>query len=103
MSHDQSSTLAKLLGAEAVGGINLILATMFALFAVNIPFLEGVITSMGGNFPQFVSFSEGYIHFLHNEYTLFAITKNVHHWINDGLMYIFFFTIIFSLIFANVI
>ena len=93
MSHDQSSTLAKLLGAEAVGGINLILATMFALFAVNIPFLEGVITSMGGNFPQFVSFSEGYIHFLHNEYTLFAITKNVHHWINDGLMYIFFFTI----------
>jgi NhaA family Na+:H+ antiporter len=91
--HNPSSTLAKLLGAEAVGGINLILATIFALFVVNIPFLGDFITGMGGKFDTWVAFSESYKHFLHHEYTVFTITKTVHHWINDGLMYIFFFTI----------
>ncbi len=94
MSHNNNSTtLAKLLSAEAVGGINLILATVFALFVVNIPYMEGLIAGMGGKFESFVTFSEGYKHFLHHEFTVFTITKTVHHWINDGLMYIFFFTI----------
>lgn len=92
-THYKSSTLAKILNSGAVSGINLILATMVALFVVNIPYMGDFITSMGGNFEAWAAFSEGYKHFLHHEFTIITITKNVHHWINDGLMYIFFFTI----------
>lgn len=64
---------------QAAGGIVLIAATAIALFLANSPF------------------SDLYYHFWETELTIgfdrFGLTKNLHHWINDGLMAVFFFVV----------
>lgn len=65
---------------EASGGILLIICTVIALFWANSPW------------------SETYHHFWHTHLTinlgnLLNLDYSIHHWINDGLMAIFFFTV----------
>ncbi len=64
---------------QAAGGILLIAATALALLLANSPF------------------SEAYFHFWEIELTVgfdrFGLTKTLHHWINDGLMAVFFFVV----------
>jgi NhaA family Na+:H+ antiporter len=64
---------------QAAGGILLIAATVVALFLANSPL------------------SDAYFHFWELELTFgfdrFGLTKSLHHWINDGLMAIFFFVV----------
>lgn len=36
--------------------------------------------------------ADGYFHFLHTE-TNFELKRTLHHWINDGLMTLFFFVV----------
>lgn len=65
---------------EASGGILLIICTVIALFWANSPW------------------SESYHHFWHTHLTVnlgnfLNLDYSVHHWINDGLMAIFFFTV----------
>jgi len=67
------------LRSEAAGGAALLVATVIALIWANIP---------GDN---------GYLDFWHHEITLgwgdFSITHDLQHWINDGLMTLFFFVV----------
>lgn len=67
------------LRSEAAGGAALLVATVIALVWANIP---------GDN---------GYLSFWHHEVTLgrgdFSITHDLQHWINDGLMTLFFFVV----------
>lgn len=65
---------------EASGGILLIICTVVALFWANSPW------------------SETYHHFWHTHLTVnlgnfLSLDYSIHHWINDGLMAIFFFTV----------
>ncbi|MBK9097556.1 MAG: Na+/H+ antiporter NhaA [bacterium] len=65
---------------EASGGILLIICTVVALFWANSPW------------------SETYNHFWHTHLTVnlgnfLSLDYSIHHWINDGLMAIFFFTV----------
>ncbi len=64
---------------QAAGGIILIVATVIALLLANSPFREA------------------YAHFWEIELTVgfdrFGLTKSLHHWINDGLMAVFFFVV----------
>jgi NhaA family Na+:H+ antiporter len=64
---------------QAAGGIVLIAATAIALFLANSPL------------------SDLYYHFWQTELTIgfdrFGLTKSLHHWINDGLMAVFFFVV----------
>ncbi|RPI66738.1 MAG: sodium:proton antiporter, partial [Ignavibacteriales bacterium] len=65
--------------AEASGGILLLICTVFALIWANTPF------------------AETYFDLWHTELTLqigtFILSYSLHHWINDGLMAIFFFIV----------
>jgi len=65
---------------EISGGILLIFCTVIALIWANLPSLK-----------------DHYIHFWHQtltfEFQQFRFTKDLHHWINDGLMVIFFFVV----------
>ena len=67
------------LHAQTTTGIVLMLMTMFALILAN------------------SSFYEMYLHFFHTEIDLtvgsWKLSHSIHHWINDGLMAIFFFII----------
>lgn len=73
------SALQDFLALEAAGGILLVAAAALAMLAANSPA------------------SNAYSAFLHLPVSLaagdFAINKSVHHWINDGLMAIFFFLV----------
>ncbi|MDT8441636.1 MAG: Na+/H+ antiporter NhaA [Desulfuromonadales bacterium] len=64
---------------QAAGGIVLLGVTVLALILANSPF--------GG----------GYLHFWEIELTIgtagFGLSKTLHHWINDGLMAVFFFVV----------
>ncbi len=64
---------------QASGGIFLMITTVLALFLANSPW------------------SESYFHFWEIKFTLgteqFGLTKSLHHWINDGLMAVFFFVV----------
>ncbi|HRI48030.1 MAG TPA: Na+/H+ antiporter NhaA [Ignavibacteriaceae bacterium] len=74
-----TSPIQDFLHKEASGGILLILATLFALVWANSPF------------------AESYHHLWHTYLTFqigeFALKYSLHHWINDGLMVIFFFVV----------
>lgn len=67
------------LRAEASGGILLIIATVFALIWANSPF------------------ADTYHHFWHTylaiDIGIYTLKYSLHHWINDGLMVIFFFVV----------
>lgn len=67
------------LHAETSGGILLIIATVVALILAN------------------SALSELYYSLWHTEFTIgigeYALTYDLHHWINDGLMVIFFFVV----------
>lgn len=76
----KSFSIKSFIKEETVGGILLILATILALFWSN-------------------SFWSDSYHYLWHEIDVsvgfgsFSMEGNIHHWINDGLMAIFFFTI----------
>ena len=67
------------LHAQTTTGLILMLMTLLALLLANSPF------------------AEPYLHFFHTKIDVFigsfGISKSIHHWINDGLMAIFFFII----------
>ncbi|GJL68647.1 MAG: Na(+)/H(+) antiporter NhaA [Nitrospirales bacterium] len=71
--------LTSFLGRQTTSGIVLFVAALVALVLANSPF------------------ADGYHHFWHNEFSVgfndFLISKTLHHWINDGLMAVFFFVI----------
>ena len=71
------SAITDFLHSEATGGVALMIATGIALIWAN----------LGGS----------YFTFFHTELTLgfgpFAITEDLHHWINDALMTLFFFVV----------
>ena len=71
--------LSNFLGRQTTSGIVLFIAALVALVLANSPF------------------AETYHHFWHNEFSVgvndFIISKPLHHWINDGLMAVFFFVI----------
>lgn len=73
------STARKFANREKIGGLLLILATLVAV---------GIMNS---------SLAEGYEHFWKEKYVIaneeFGINRSLHHWINDGLMVIFFFVV----------
>ena len=84
MSHQPTrpaiaSAIQEFLSLEAAGGVLLVAAAGLAMLAANSPF--SAVYSGFLHLP--VSFSAGE----------FAISKSVHHWINDGLMAIFFFLV----------
>lgn len=64
---------------QASGGLVLLVATIFALFMANSPW------------------HDAYHHFWEIEFTFgfsnLALTQSLHHWINDGLMAVFFFVV----------
>ena len=65
--------------AQTTTGLILMITTVLALILANTPI------------------SEGYIHFFHTKLTLmfgsFTLEHSLHHWINDGLMAMFFFLV----------
>jgi len=67
------------LHAEASGGILLLICTVIALVWANTPF------------------AESYFHLWHTNISIqigdFVLSHSLHHWINDGLMAIFFFVV----------
>lgn len=71
--------LSRFLGRQTTSGIILFVSAIFALIAANSPW------------------AEAYHHIWHNTFSLgfneFVISKSLHHWINDGLMAVFFFVI----------
>ena len=71
--------LANFLGKQTTSGMVLFVAALVALILANSPF------------------AEAYHHFWHNEFSVgfndFLISKTLHHWINDGMMAVFFFVI----------
>jgi NhaA family Na+:H+ antiporter len=71
--------LANFLGRQTTSGIVLFVAALVALVLANSPF------------------ADAYHHLWHNEFSIgfkgFLISKTLHHWINDGLMGVFFFVI----------
>ncbi|HEY5649395.1 MAG TPA: Na+/H+ antiporter NhaA, partial [Nitrospiria bacterium] len=71
--------IQEFLQTEATGGILLLIATAFALFLANSPW------------------GEAYHHFLEIPIRAgigdFIIDKSLHHWVNEGLMVIFFFLV----------
>ena len=71
--------LANFLGRQTTSGMVLFVAAVVALFLANSPF------------------ADGYHHLWNNEFSVgfndFFISKTLHHWINDGLMAVFFFVI----------
>lgn len=79
MKKKTSSKFGAFLHSDAAGGVALIIATILALIMAN----SGLHT--------------GYENFLHMEISIGAggaiFAKTAHHWINDGLMAIFFFMI----------
>lgn len=64
---------------EVTGGLVLFSSTLIALYLAN------------------SQWSEAYFHFWHNHFSVsfgdFVISKTLHHWVNDGLMAVFFFVI----------
>jgi NhaA family Na+:H+ antiporter len=83
---NDSTTIEKVIGplhqflhAEASGGILLIICTIIALIWANSPF------------------NESYYHLWHTYFSVsigeFSLKYSLHHWINDGLMVIFFFVV----------
>ncbi len=74
-----STPFEHFLHAQTTTGIILMCMTVFALILANTPF------------------SEAYAHFFHTKVDLsvgsWALSHTIHHWINDGLMAIFFFII----------
>lgn len=93
-SHHNSTTLKKVIRGDSVGGINLIIAALIALFIVNIPTLENFIVSIFGaeSFPAFLHVSESFNALLDYKITIF-IEHTFKDWVNDGAMTIFFFGI----------
>ena len=73
------SPLQKFAHLESSSGILLIIATLVAMTWANSPW------------------AESYLHLQHLDVGLsigsFAISKTLHHWVNDGLMVIFFFVV----------
>lgn len=73
------ATLAAFLRSEALGGILLMITTAIALIWANSPF------------------GEAYAHFWHTHVSIgigeYTLDKTLHHWINDGLMVLFFFVV----------
>lgn len=73
------SALSAFIQSEAFGGVLLIIATAIALIWVNSPF------------------GESYQHLWHTHISIglgdATLDKTLHHWINDGLMVIFFFVV----------
>ncbi|UII25026.1 Na+/H+ antiporter NhaA [Fulvivirga maritima] len=73
------STAKNFADRETVGGLLLILATLVAVAIMN------------------SSWAEAYEHFWEEKYVIasqeFGINRSLHHWINDGLMVIFFFVV----------
>ena len=71
--------IQEFLHKEASGGILLIIATVIALFWANSPF------------------AQSYHHLWHTYLTIdlggMGLKYSLHHWINDGLMVIFFFVV----------
>ncbi len=71
--------LNSFLGRQTTSGIVLFVAALMALIVANSPF------------------ADAYHHLWHNEISVgfndFMISKTLHHWINDGLMAVFFFVI----------
>jgi NhaA family Na+:H+ antiporter len=67
------SAVAHFLATEASGGIFLLVATALALVWANVGL--------------------GYESFWHREFPLAGIEKDLQHWVNDGLMTIFFFVV----------
>ncbi|MDT3776423.1 Na+/H+ antiporter NhaA [Nitrospira sp. MA-1] len=71
--------LSTFLGRQTTSGIVLFVAGLVALVLANSPF------------------ADAYHHLWHNEFSVgfndFIISKTLHHWINDGLMAVFFFVI----------
>jgi Na+:H+ antiporter, NhaA family len=71
--------LSTFLGRQTTSGIVLFVAALVALIVANSPF------------------ADAYHHLWHNEISVgfndFVISKTLHHWINDGLMAVFFFVI----------
>lgn len=67
------------ISAEIAGGLALVLAAVAALLVVN----------LGG--------AAWYAHLLHHEVTMgfgpLVLTKTLHHWVNDGLMVLFFLVV----------
>ncbi len=74
-----STPFEHFLHAQTTTGIILMFMTVFALILANTPF------------------AEAYAHFFHTHVDLtvgsWALSHTIHHWINDGLMAIFFFII----------
>lgn len=70
-----SAALSSLLRGESAGGVLLLLCAAIAMAIAN-SVLSG-----------------GYAHLLHTPLTLFGLTLSLHHWINDGLMAIFFLVV----------
>ena len=74
-----STPFEHFLHAQTTTGIILMVMTVIALILANTPL------------------TEAYIHFFHTKVNLtvgtWDISHNIHHWINDGLMAIFFFII----------
>ena len=71
--------LSSFLGRQTTSGLVLFFAALVALVLANSPF------------------ADAYHHLWHNEFSIgfndFLISKTLHHWINDGLMAVFFFVI----------
>lgn len=71
--------LASFLGRQTTSGLVLFVAALVALVLANSPF------------------ADAYHHLWKNEFSVgfndFLISKTLHHWINDGLMAVFFFVI----------
>lgn len=82
----KSATLAKIL--ENPGGFTLIFAAIIAMCIANAQ--ASLFSFLGGDF---IWFSEWFSHFMHQEVIIIGATKTVHHWINDGVMTIFFYGI----------
>lgn len=74
-----TGTLKAFLASEALGGILLIFATIVALVWANSPF-GGTYSALWHKHIS-IGFGE------------FTLDKTLHHWINDGLMAIFFFVV----------
>ena len=74
---DDLSPLARMVRSEAFPGILLVLAAAVAIAAANSPF------------------ADAWLHLWETPFSIrlgeVALTKPVHHWINDGLMVVFFF------------
>lgn len=68
-------TLKKLLKSEATGGILLIFAAVAAMIIAN------------------SSLHDWYHDLWHSKFTIGNLTKNLHFWVNDALMVIFFFVV----------